>query len=139
LRESWDTGEFNDARDADRGFLFGFDIAFAFAFGFAFSGIVIRLGICASASFFTRFDIRFGGVESSELWSELWRVNSGVVGVRVSVRDVGDGEEIGDVIDMMFSFARSSFVGPPLLAEDRSTHGYTGLRSSGNQLMSKDA
>lgn len=129
LRESWDTEELIDARDGDRGFLFGF--------GFGFADVcLVRLGIRASASFFTRFEIRvgFGGVASSE----LRHVDSGVVGVGVSVRDVGDGEEIGDGTDMMFSFARSSFVRPPLLADDKSTHGKTGLGSSGNQSISKD-
>jgi len=132
-------GELSDVRDADRGFLFGFGSFLPFAF----SGVcLVRLGVRALASFFTRFDIRadIGAVESSGE-SELRRVNSGVVGVGVSVRgesDVGDGEAIGDVTDMMFSFARSSFVGPPLVADDKSTHGNTGLRSSGNQLISKD-
>ena len=131
LRESWDTGVLIVARDADRRFLFGL--------GFSDADLV-RLdvrGALPSKSLFTRLDflMLFVSVEGSE----LRRVTSGVFGA-VSVRAAGDGEEIGDVTadsEMLFSSLHSSFIGPPLLADEKSTQGKTGLRSSSDQLISK--
>jgi hypothetical protein len=133
LRESCETGELIDARDADRCFLV--------VTGFGFSGVcLVRLdvrGALASKSLFTRLDalMDFVGVEGSE----LRRVTSGVFGAG-SVSAAGDGEEIDEVTadsDMKFSFVHSSFIGPPLLADGKSTQGKIGLRSSGDQLISK--